>query len=337
MLAVVAAGVLARHPQFLKTTPWRIPTLTRQGLANLYRQGNQAQAILVALGLGVMFTLTVYLVQHSLVSGDHRNARRPAWPNVFLIGITPEQAEPLKAVDREPEGRGGDAGIRSQRRGAASTASMARRFEELHLTGMSQRFRGSRSVMWADEKPSSLKVIQGAWWKHGETQPVVSVDEEPARTLGVKAGRHDRDFRRGHGHSRLASRRCISVEQMRVGRGQRIRIQSARARIAAGYVLWRRAHEAGVTWVRSSARRIGQFPTVTVINVAEALAIVQQVVDQIALVIRFLSGFAILAGRDYPRRERRRHALPPRARSGDSQNAGRDAPHAPGEFSRWNF
>src|SRR5512141_3291777 len=38
------------------------------------------------------------------------------------------------------------------------------------------------------------------------------------------------------------------------------------------------------------------FPTVTVINVAEALAIVQQVVDQIALVIRFLSGFAILAG-----------------------------------------
>src|ERR1700755_2358126 len=38
------------------------------------------------------------------------------------------------------------------------------------------------------------------------------------------------------------------------------------------------------------------FPTVTVINVAEALEIVQQVVDQIALVIRFLSGFAILAG-----------------------------------------
>jgi len=38
------------------------------------------------------------------------------------------------------------------------------------------------------------------------------------------------------------------------------------------------------------------FPTVTVINVAEALAIVQQVVDQVALVIRFLSAFAILAG-----------------------------------------
>jgi putative ABC transport system permease protein len=39
-----------------------------------------------------------------------------------------------------------------------------------------------------------------------------------------------------------------------------------------------------------------KFPTVTVVNVADALEIVQQVVDQIALVIRFLSGFAILAG-----------------------------------------
>jgi putative ABC transport system permease protein len=39
-----------------------------------------------------------------------------------------------------------------------------------------------------------------------------------------------------------------------------------------------------------------KFPTATVVNIADALEIVQQVVDQIALVIRFLSGFAILAG-----------------------------------------
>jgi putative ABC transport system permease protein len=39
-----------------------------------------------------------------------------------------------------------------------------------------------------------------------------------------------------------------------------------------------------------------KFPTVTVVNIADALEIVQQVIDQIALVIRFLSGFAIAAG-----------------------------------------
>jgi putative ABC transport system permease protein len=39
-----------------------------------------------------------------------------------------------------------------------------------------------------------------------------------------------------------------------------------------------------------------KFPTVTVVNVADVLEIVQQVVDQIALVVRFISMFAILAG-----------------------------------------
>jgi putative ABC transport system permease protein len=39
-----------------------------------------------------------------------------------------------------------------------------------------------------------------------------------------------------------------------------------------------------------------KFPTITVVNIADALAIAQQVIDQVALVIRFLSGFAILAG-----------------------------------------
>ena len=39
-----------------------------------------------------------------------------------------------------------------------------------------------------------------------------------------------------------------------------------------------------------------QFPTVSVINVADVVQTVQEVVDQIALVIRFISAFAILAG-----------------------------------------
>ena len=46
----------------------------------------------------------------------------------------------------------------------------------------------------------------------------------------------------------------------------------------------------------SNARLIQAFPTVRVINVAEALALVHQGVDPVALVIRFLSAFAILAG-----------------------------------------
>ncbi len=39
-----------------------------------------------------------------------------------------------------------------------------------------------------------------------------------------------------------------------------------------------------------------KYPTVTVINFAEVFTIVQDVVDQVSLVVRFISGFTILAG-----------------------------------------
>ena len=39
-----------------------------------------------------------------------------------------------------------------------------------------------------------------------------------------------------------------------------------------------------------------RYPTVTVINAADVLEIVQEVVDQVALVVRFVSLFAVFAG-----------------------------------------
>ncbi len=69
LLAAVASLLLRGIREVLRGAPrGKLPTLTRQvGLArlgqDLHRQGNQAKAILVALGFGVMFTLSVYLVQ----------------------------------------------------------------------------------------------------------------------------------------------------------------------------------------------------------------------------------------------------------------------------------
>jgi putative ABC transport system permease protein len=56
--------------------------------------------------------------------------------------------------------------------------------------------------------------------------------------------------------------------------------------------------------VRLTGKQIGAFqrkvyqayPTVTVINTADVMLLVQQVVDQVSLVVRFIAAFAILAG-----------------------------------------
>src|SRR5438876_6025106 len=59
----------------------------RHGIANLYRPGAHASAILASLGVGVMFTLSVYFLQHSLLE-EVRATAPPDSPNLFLINIT---------------------------------------------------------------------------------------------------------------------------------------------------------------------------------------------------------------------------------------------------------
>ena len=77
----------------------------------LYRPGSQATAVLIALGVGVMFTLTVFLIQRSVLTEISRSAP-PGMPNVFFLDITPaQQAELLtliRATIRESKAAGTD-------------------------------------------------------------------------------------------------------------------------------------------------------------------------------------------------------------------------------------
>jgi putative ABC transport system permease protein len=277
---------------FLKRSPWRVPSLVRQGLANLYRQGNQAQAILVALGLGVMFTLSVYLIQDSLV-GQIIETAPPGMPNVFLVGITQAQVEPLRELLARQVGVVGTPEFVPSvmaRLVSINGSPLADR----KMQWMSRRFLYSRSVMWESEIPEQTRVLEGAWWKAGTTEPVVSIAEEAARDLNLHPGAWI---------EMSAAGRTIDARVVAVHQTEAIRVSAANefvfnTKTLEGlpviYYGGVRMKPALVGLFQRNAYE--KFPTVTVVNVADALEIVQQVVDQIALVIRFLSGFAILAG-----------------------------------------
>ncbi len=310
LLAAVAAVLLRGLREFVQRSPWKIPALTRQGLANLYRQGNQAQAILVALGLGVMFTLTVYLVQNSLVKEIIATAP-PEMPNVFLVGVTQAQTGPLKELIAAQPGVLGapvlgpavaarlvsidNVPVAEHQEGADQASPDAQPNNPQQQTGgIRRRFTNTRSVTWEAEKPSDVTVLSGAWWSKGTTNPVVSIEEEAAKTLEIDVG------------SKLelsASGRTIHARVVAIHR-----VDAMRATPSAEFVFNPEAL-AGLPvvfygGVRMQPAAVGglqravfaKYPTITVVNIADALAIAQQVVDQIALVIRFLSGFAILAG-----------------------------------------
>jgi putative ABC transport system permease protein len=137
-------------------------------------------------------------------------------------------------------------------------------------------------------------VSAGAWWKPGEKEPLICVSEEAARTLAIRPGaRTEWDAAGKRFTARVA---CVyNSEAVRFGRsGDFAFAPPALAGIPLMYFAAVHMRPASVAAFQTSV--FDRFPTVTVINAADVLEIVQQVVDQIALVVRFVSLFAILAG-----------------------------------------
>lgn len=294
LLALTAvAWVLLRSVRwFLQQSRRSLPAWLRHGLANLYRQGNQAQAVLVALGLGVMFTSSIYLVQKSLVSQIQRSAP-PGMPNVFLLDVTESQSGPLLDLLRKQPGL-----LNTPDLAPSVTARLASingvSIEQLNLRNHSHHYTGTRRVTWQEQKPDYTTVLEGAWWETSTTAPVVSVAEEAARNLGIQPGGFV-EFQASSHTIRAEVRAIHKTEAFRVAASNDFVFnRQALVGLPAIYYGGVRMKPANVPAFQRAAYE--RFPTVTVINVADALQMVQEVVDQIALVIRFLSAFAILAG-----------------------------------------
>jgi len=103
-LAAVLVVLLGLSWGFLRFLRWvlklvrlRLPQFLRQGLANLYRPGNQSAAVLAALGTGVMLILSVYLMQAQVLREIQETAS-PTLPNVFLVDVTTDEIPGLREL-----------------------------------------------------------------------------------------------------------------------------------------------------------------------------------------------------------------------------------------------
>ncbi len=78
-------------------TKW--PYVVRQGVANLYRPGNQTRAVTLALGFGAFLVSTLYLVQNNLLR-RFTTAASEARGNVIFFDIQQDQQAGLDSIVR---------------------------------------------------------------------------------------------------------------------------------------------------------------------------------------------------------------------------------------------
>jgi len=287
-----AAWLLLRLLRALQRHASGLPAVVRHGLANLYRPGNQAQSAVVALGVGVMFTLMVFLIQGALVR-QIRGSAPPGMPNVFLLDIPGAQRQAVTDLAAAQPGVTAAPEV-AMAVAARITAIDGRPIRDFGLRDMGRRFVRTRSVTEMAAKPPETEILSGAWWGPGDTRPQTCVSEEAARILRVAPGALiDWDIWQHAVRTRVA---CIE-------RSESIRM-TARFEFlfSPGQLNGFPAVYYGSAHVRPAAvaglQRVLylQFPTVTVVNVADVMQIVEDVVARIALVIRFISAFTILAG-----------------------------------------
>jgi putative ABC transport system permease protein len=290
LLALSAAALFALR-LLLNRTRLSLPSSLRQGLANLYRPGNQSAAVLAALGTGVMLILAVYLMQAALLR-DIRETAAPSLPNLFIIDVTNDESAGVKqffqhqpgvtqALDLMPVISGRFVSLNGQT------------LDQLKQQHFPRRMLESAELTWSDSPPAGNKIKQGKWWTDANAAEL-AVGEGVAQRVHLGVG------------SAVELDVGGMVRKLKVAAIYRADGQHLGARVS--FVLPSgQLKDLPATWYGGAhvdPRQVGAleralflaYPTVTVINIADVLERIESVVNQITFVVRFLAGFSILAG-----------------------------------------
>jgi putative ABC transport system permease protein len=293
---VCCMSVLGLTAKLLLMALRKIPRLSslvlRQGLKNLNRPGNQAISILVALGLGVAFVLTVYFIQTSLISQIVKSA--PAdFPNVFLLGVTQQDRAGLQDFLNNRSGAVANALI-PDIPSRLSTVD-GRTADQLEMTPHEQRhFRGEFSLTWAESIPPDTRIVQGRWWRPPYPAPMISVGEEAARQFKIRLGsilEFDISGRKVRGE--VVNIRDIEFSRPGIS-NQFIFSPGVLDDFPVSYIGTVRMQPSRVAGFQSSLFK--QFPNITSIDVGQVLVRIQDLLDKMSAVIRFVAVFAIISG-----------------------------------------
>ena len=293
VLLLAASGLLATVRWSMRFQRQRLAPMVRQGLVNLQRPGNQSAAVLTALGLGVMLMMTIYFVQHAIVLDLNQTSGSSKIPNVFLVDVsTDELAGVKKLIAAQPAVEGGLETIPIVSARIVSINGVST--DQLRIQHYPRRMLRSTSLTWADSLPVGEKIVAGHWWAKTSASSEVAVSEGTAKTLHLKIGSQIRF---------LAGEQNIVTAVVAIYRSDGEHVYSRSQFILPSRALtqpsaiWYGAFHADPARVGDVEKSLfAAYPTVTVINVADVLEVVRKVVDQIAMVLRFVAGFVLLAG-----------------------------------------
>ncbi|WP_371325369.1 FtsX-like permease family protein [Dechloromonas sp. ZY10] len=282
----LAAGLRGAAGVLLGAAGWR------QGLANLVRHRHSNSVQIVALALGMMALLLLSVTSLQLLQAWQQATPADA-PNHFLINIQPEQRGAVQAALAK---QGVVAELAPMVRArllqiAGRPVSAAAYPDDERAQRLVER---EFNLSWRAELPTGNRITAGRWFAPADVgQPVASVEAGLAQTLGIKLGDElcfsidgqDRCFR-------VVALRQLAWDSLRVNffvltpPGV---LESAPASDITSF------HLQPQQFATVNAL-LAEFPNLTLIDVEAMLGQFERLMTQLAVTIRVVFIFALLAG-----------------------------------------
>jgi putative ABC transport system permease protein len=305
----VVLGVLALAAFILIRTlrrwfPSRLPYLWRQGLANLYRPANQTVVVMLSLGFGAFLLSTLYLVQSNLLREFRFGGTGPR-PNLVLFDIQPDQRHEIEGIiDRGGHDLQPAVPIIPMRILSVKGRPVSQILADSAPVGDDGQplgrwaFRREYRSTYRDTIVGSENKLLGDWWAPGQFSPgliPISVEVEVAGELGITVG--DTlvwDVQGLPVTTRVANLREVNWARMEPNFFV-VFPDGPLNDAPQMFVVFSRIPD---PLDRGGVQRqvVERFPNVTSIDLTQIQASIENLIDKVVLVIRFMALFSLATG-----------------------------------------
>lgn len=295
LLLTLTALLLMRFIKLVMKASWSY--LVRQGFANLYRPNNQTVILMVSIGLSTAFICLLIFIQALLIKQVTLSTSGNQ-PNMILFDIQTDQEKGVLNITKQYKmpviQQVPIISIKLESINGKTAASLPK---DSTADKMRRAYGYEYRVTYRNFLTSSEKISEGKWIgeaKEGEDVPV-SVDERLARRLKLKL--NDKLVFNVQGtpmNTYVASFRKVNWNKVQTN-FQVVFPNGALEQAPQTHVLLTHVPSSGVSAKYQQAVVKG-YPNVSIVDLGLVLTILDQILDKISYVIKFMSGFSIATG-----------------------------------------
>jgi len=271
--------------------------LWRQGFANLFRPNNQTLILVVSIGLGTAFICTLLFVQDILINRVTLSSSKNQ-PNMVLFDIQSDQKAAVSNLTKSmnlPVLQ--EVPIVNMRMIEIKGRTAADYKKDSVAWGAMRGLEREYRVTYRDSLSDSEEIIEGKWIGRAEPgKPVyVSIEDGYARRIGVKVGDELKFNVQGAPLKALVGS-TRKVDWNRIQTNFILIFPAGVLEDAPQFHVLLTQVPSNEISAKYQQAVVRTFPNISMIDLGLVLSVLDEILDKMGFVIRFMAAFSIITG-----------------------------------------